>query len=365
MARDSVDLPVEGGPGVKNPPSPIADGWQRWNDYGIGLFPEGGGLGGQKGELRQAEPVFAKVAELGFADGWVNLARVYLREGRIPDARLALEKASKHPKPVAPWVIAWLSGQIDERNGYLDEAIARYESVLATVIPGRKFDFGQDYEVINALGAVQYARARQEPVDSPDRVAWLGKAVATLRRTIAIDSENVAAHHTLGLAYSALASRDRGEPGPIPATSETIRRLALAASDPDAAADARAEAARKLAAAIPGFLAGPREEFASRLNPLHEVVESVGSAFADEGGPATRGAQAQALASAHKALHSLFKPDETAEGRAVQIARSSNPAADQNAQSIVIHPMHRPGAPGLPLPPRPDAGRVAAKESPR
>ena len=50
----------------------------------------------------------------------------------------------------------------------------------------------------------------------------------------------------------------------------------------------------------------------------------------------------------HQALHALFKPDETAEGRAVAIARRDNPAADQNAQSIVIHSLHRPGAPGIP-----------------
>jgi hypothetical protein len=43
----------------------------------------------------------------------------------------------------------------------------------------------------------------------------------------------------------------------------------------------------------------------------------------------------------------MLKPDETAEGRAVAIARRDNPAADQNAQAIVIHSLHRPGAPGL------------------
>jgi hypothetical protein len=42
----------------------------------------------------------------------------------------------------------------------------------------------------------------------------------------------------------------------------------------------------------------------------------------------------------------MFKPDETAEGRAVGLARKANPAADLNAQSIVIHPMQRPAAPG-------------------
>ncbi len=98
MARDEVTLPIEGGPKVENKPSPIDPVWQRWNDYGIGLLLEGASLGSQKGELRQAEPVFRKVAELGVPDGDVNLARIYLREGRIPDARQALERASKHPK---------------------------------------------------------------------------------------------------------------------------------------------------------------------------------------------------------------------------------------------------------------------------
>jgi len=53
---------------------------------------------------------------------------------------------------------------------------------------------------------------------------------------------------------------------------------------------------------------------------------------------------ARVLEVAHKALHAMFKPDETAEGRAVAVARRDNPAADQNAQSIVIHSLHREGA---------------------
>jgi hypothetical protein len=51
----------------------------------------------------------------------------------------------------------------------------------------------------------------------------------------------------------------------------------------------------------------------------------------------------------------MFKPDENAEGRAIAKARRSNPAADQNAQSIVIHSLHRPGSPGI------EAGRSVAK----
>src|SRR5262249_39168363 len=144
MAADSVTLQVEGGPAVTNPPSPIAETWQRWNDYGIGLLLEGGDKGGQKGELRPAEPVFQKVADLGRADGWVNLAGVYQKEGRVPDALKALEKAAGDKEPAAPWVIAWLTGQINERNGFLDEAIASFESVVSTKIPDRGFDFSRD-----------------------------------------------------------------------------------------------------------------------------------------------------------------------------------------------------------------------------
>ena len=362
MAVDEVRLPVEGGSKVDNPPSPIAETWQRWNDYGIGLLLEGGALGSQKGELKQAEPVFRKVAELGKADGYVNLARIYQREGRIPDALRALEQATRHPEPAAPWVIDWLAGQINERNGYLDEAIASYERVLATVIPARKFDFSQDYEVINALGAVRFARALQEPADSPERAEALAATVATFRRTVAIDTENVQGHHGLGLAYAALAEADPAaiEPGAVP-DAGAIRGLGSEAADPRRSPEGRAASARKLARAVPAFLAGPRAEFGSRLNPLHEVVEALGAAHAAEADPATRGAQALALAATHKALHQMFKPDETAEGRAVGIARRDNPAADQNAQSIVIHPLHRPGAPGL----DPKPGPVAARETPR
>ena len=172
---------------------------------------EGSDKGAQKGELRQAEPVFRRVAELGVADGWVNLARVYTREGRIPEAREALEKAAAHPQPAAPWVINWLTGQINDRNGLLDEAIASYESVLATKVPERGFDFSGDYEVINSLGASLYARARLEPPGDRAREEYLRRAVAAYRRTLAIDSENVAAHFGLALAYAELAQQDRSE----------------------------------------------------------------------------------------------------------------------------------------------------------
>jgi tetratricopeptide (TPR) repeat protein len=348
MASDAVDLPVEGGPTTVNDPSPIKEMWQRWNDYGIGLFLEGAEKGGQKGELKQAEPVFKKVAELGQADGWVNLARVYQREGRIPDALAALEKAASHQKPSAPWVINWLTGQINDRNGNLDEAIASYESVLATNIPERGFDFSLDFEVLNALATSQYNRARREPLGSPERRERMEKTVATYRRTLRVDSENVAAHYGLGLAYNELArgevataAREFTDKEETPVTAELLEKQTARAAEPGVSD--RKSRALALWSSVVRFTKAPRPDGGSRLEPLYDIVESIGPAWDLETDPAGRAALALVLETTHRTLHRLLKPDETAEGRAVAIARRNNPAADQNAQSIVIHPLHRPG----------------------
>ncbi|HEV3167652.1 MAG TPA: tetratricopeptide repeat protein, partial [Isosphaeraceae bacterium] len=383
MAKDSVRLPIEGGPKASTEPSPIKEGWQRWNDYGIGLLLEGADKGGQKGELLQAEVVFRKVAELGKVDGWVNLARVYQKEGRIPEAQKALEQASKSAEPAAPWVIAWLTAQINVRNAYLDDAIAGFESVLATRVPAKGFDFSKDFEVITQLGAAQYARAKQDLKGSKGQEDFLRKAVVTYRRALDLDSENVAAHYGLGIAYNdlvAFAQRDfqtaerdintdTGEREPVPdleriakneekneaekpaATAEALvtamlKRAATAANDKMQSAT-RARVARQVRRDVAALVAGPRPEFGSKLEPLYEVVEQLGPAWERETDPLTQAALGQALAATHKTLHALLKPDETAEGRAMRIARQGSPAADLNAQSIVIHSLHRPGAPGI------------------
>ena len=362
MARDRVSLPIKGGSPTANDPSPIEATWQRWNDYGIGLFLEGATKGGQKGELRQAEAIFTKVASLDRADGWVNLARVYQREGRIPDALAALEKAANHKEPGAPWVINWLTGQINASNGLLDDAIASFESVLATKIPDRKFDFSTDYRVINDLGAALYARARIElPVTNVARRDYLIKAIAAYRRTLAIDSEDVSAHWGLAQAYSdpAWGKQTAGEPPAAsreamtsaeaePTEGDSLVKLAASIADPNVDVRERRSRARLLEHEIDRFMAGARPRYQSRLEPLHDVVATLDPAWqAAETDPDTLSALAQALKASHRQLHERLKPDETAEGRAFSLARQRDPAANMNAQSIVIHPLHRNGAPGI------------------
>ena len=351
----------------RNEPSPIKDEWQRWNDYGIGLLLEGATKGGQKGELKQAEEVFLKVAELGRADGWVNLARVYQREGRIPEALTALEKASAHKEPAAPWVINWLTGQINASNNQLEEAVTSFEAVLKTRIPERKFDFSLDFQVIDELASVLYTMARPLPIKSPERQ---GMAQEGNRR--------LSPHpgHRLRGCRGALRTGARfrrpglgrpvtGEPcgprGPSQQAAvdpDELIRLAAAVADRKAEPAQRKDRALELARLVVRFMKGPRPRFQSRLEPLHDLSAMLGPIWEQEADGDVQGAIGRALETTHKALHERLKQDETAEGRVFAIARKNDPAANMNAQSIVIHSLHRPGAPGID--PAPVAAATAA-----
>ncbi len=267
MARDSVRLAVEGAEAVKDEPSPIQAEWQRWNDYGIGLLLEGSTKGGQKGELRQAEQVFLKVAELGRADGWVNLARVYEREGRIPEALAALEKAAAHKEPPAPWVINWLTGRINVRNGILDEAIQNFQQVLDTKIPERKIDLSLDFFVIDELAAAYFLKSQVPGPQTAERRENLMRAIAAYRRTLAIDSEDVQAHYGLTRAYSDTAWKQAGPRTPPPADGkdssqpvdpDELQKYARTIADLRESDQRRREAAEQLANGVARFMAGPR-----------------------------------------------------------------------------------------------------------
>ncbi len=53
-------------------------------------------------------------------------------------------------------------------------------------------------------------------------------------------------------------------------------------------------------------------------------------------------------AAEHGRLHARYKPDDNAGDRATALARQRYPAANHAAEAIVIYPLRRPGAPGLP-----------------
>lgn len=217
IAEDSIVFPVRMLSGMevgdrrhKGSSVSIPD-WERWNDYGIGLLRKGD-KGSAKGELRQAEQAFAAVERLGRADGPLNLARVYWKEGRLVDAGEALRRAARHDPPAAPWVVAWFSGLVNKENGFLDEAIADFTLVLNTDFPetrAREFDFSQDYRVRNELGQTLFERAKRErgPERRQARELFLNRARAQFRKALTLDPENVTAHYNLALIHARL-----GEP---------------------------------------------------------------------------------------------------------------------------------------------------------
>ena len=210
MASDRVTLPVSGHPVATEQRSPIPL-WQRWNDYGIALLREGN-QGANKGELRAAAQAFARVEALGHADGAMNLARVYLKEGRIADTADALRRAATFDPPSPPWLLDWYSALVEREQGDLDTAIARFDALIAGYPEARArgFDFSRDYHMLNELGRTLFERARQErgAQHKQQRNALLQRAVQTFQQVLAADPENVTAHYNLALVYSDLGQAE-------------------------------------------------------------------------------------------------------------------------------------------------------------
>jgi tetratricopeptide (TPR) repeat protein len=211
MATDRIVFPIEGIPTqVSNEPTTIPL-WQRWNDYGIGLFLKGD-KGSERGELIQATHAFEEVEKLGRADGPLNLARVFLKEGRLGDAVEALRRAINFDPPAPRWTVAWLTGMVNKQNGFLDEAITQFRSVLEDRYPEiieRGFDFSLDYEVINELGLTLFERAKMERGNRPVQEQFLQEAEKQFLRTLAIDSENLTAHYNLALIYAQMGQEEK------------------------------------------------------------------------------------------------------------------------------------------------------------
>ncbi len=209
LASDSLVFPITGvAVDPANPPSPI-EPWQRWNDYGIGLLRKRG-----TGELRQAERAFAEVERLGRPDGPLNLARVYLAEGRVAvDAPEALRRAAAHEPPAPEWSVLWFSGLINKQNARFDEAIKNFSQIVEGGFEqaiGRGFDFSRDYRLLNELGQSHYERAKQERGEARrgTRREYLELAVARFRRVLELDPENVTAHYNLKLIFADLGETE-------------------------------------------------------------------------------------------------------------------------------------------------------------
>ncbi|HYG36508.1 MAG TPA: tetratricopeptide repeat protein, partial [Clostridia bacterium] len=217
IAADAITFPIDRAgadsvtPTALRSQSSIPE-WQRWNDYGIGLLLESTDKGAEKGQLIQAAEAFEQVEKLGRADGPVNLARVYFKEGRLDEAVAALQRASQCDPPAPRWTVAWFTGLVNKQNGFLDKAIADFRSILEDRYPElqrRGFDFSKDYEVINELGQTYFERSKMERGSPEAQTRFLREAVSAFEKTIKLDSENLTAHYNLALIWAQLGDETK------------------------------------------------------------------------------------------------------------------------------------------------------------
>jgi tetratricopeptide (TPR) repeat protein len=180
VAEDEVTLPVMAHNAPAFEPKTITrkDEWQRWNDYGIGLFLQG--------DLKGAALAFQKVTEAdpNNPDGWVNIGRCAVQEGDMDRARIVLEKALALFPNLAR--AHYFYARVLRADGNYDGAAARLRVVLS--------QYPRDRVALNDLGRVLFLQRKYE------------EAVKTLQSVLAIDPEDLQAHYNLMLCYNGLGN---------------------------------------------------------------------------------------------------------------------------------------------------------------
>jgi len=180
VAENEVTLPVIAHNAPASVPKTIAlkEEWQRWNDYGIGLFLQG--------DLKGAAAAFQKVTEAdpGNPDGWVNIGRCAVQEGDMEQASAVLERALALSPNLAR--ANYFYARVLRADGNYDGAAARLRIVLD--------QYPRDRVALNDLGRVLFLQRKY------------ADAVKTLQSVLAIDPEDLQAHYNLMLCYNGLGN---------------------------------------------------------------------------------------------------------------------------------------------------------------
>jgi Flp pilus assembly protein TadD len=180
IAEDEVALPVVAHNSPPAEPKTITrkDEWQRWNDYGIGLFLQG--------DLKGAAAAFQKVTEAdpNNPDGWVNMGRTGVQEGDMERARTVLEKALSLTPTLAR--ANFFYAKVLRSDGNYAGAADRLRKVLD--------QYPSDRVALNDLGRVYFLQRKYND------------ALKVLDSVLAIDPEDLQAHYNLMLCYSGLGN---------------------------------------------------------------------------------------------------------------------------------------------------------------
>ena len=185
LAEDEVTLPVVSHNASAEPPRTIAlkDEWQRWNDYGIGLFLQG--------DLKDAAAAFQKVTEADpdNPDGWVNIGRCAVQEGDMERARVVLKKAlSLNPNLARA---NFFYAKVLRADGNYDVAADYLRKVLA--------QYPRDRVALNDLGHILFLQRKYTA------------AIKVLNAVLEVDPEDLEAHYNLMLCYSGLGDEARAK----------------------------------------------------------------------------------------------------------------------------------------------------------
>jgi Flp pilus assembly protein TadD len=180
VAENEVTLPVIAHNAPASEPKTIVKKaeWQRWNDYGIGLFLQG--------DLKAAAAAFQKVTEAdpNNPDGWVNMGRVAVQEGDMDRARTVLDKALALSPNLAR--ANYFYARVLRADGNYEGAAARLRIVLA--------QYPRDRVALNDLGRILFLQRKY------------AEAVTVLQSVFAIDPEDLQAHYNLMLCYGGLGN---------------------------------------------------------------------------------------------------------------------------------------------------------------
>jgi tetratricopeptide (TPR) repeat protein len=158
---------------------------ERWNDWGIGLL--------QQGDIKAAEYAFTQVtvAEPGYADGWLNVARALIQEGETDQAKPYIAEALKRDSSLGR--IYFFKAMIEKADGDYDAALASLRTASAK--------YPRDRVVLNQIARILFLDRKY------------AEALTALDRVAAIDPEDLQMHYTAmlchrGLGQDQLAARE-------------------------------------------------------------------------------------------------------------------------------------------------------------
>ena len=160
-----------------------ANDYQRWNDYGIGLLLQG--------DIKGAEFAFQCVTEAkpDFADGWLNIGRALIQEGRTEAAREFVERALELGPELAR--TQYFFGLIHKASGEFDEALEWFGKARES--------YPKDRVVLNQIARILFLQRRFE------------EAISVLDEVSRIDPEDLQMHYARMLCYRGLGDSEKAD----------------------------------------------------------------------------------------------------------------------------------------------------------